>query len=86
MDTRPKIYPAETTVSFVSSLRLKMVKICQLEEICIRVISASVQIKLTRSLLRTSILVPGNNLFSFTGDEYTRPSLFVAQRAQIQLE
>ena len=40
---------------------------------------------LARSLPGTSILVLGT-LFSYAGDEYTRPSLFVAQRTQIQLE
>ena len=45
----------------------------------------TVNLTLTRSHSGTSILVPGS-LFSFAGDEYTRPSLFVAQRAQSQLE
>ena len=40
---------------------------------------------ITRSLPRKSILVP-DSLFCFAGDEYKCPTLFVAQRAQIQLE
>ena len=44
----------------------------------------SVCMFLTRSLPGTSILVLGT-LFSYAGDDYTRLSLFVAQRTQIQL-
>ena len=40
---------------------------------------------LTRSLPGTSILVLAT-LFSYAGDEYTLPSLFIAQRTQIQLK